>query len=448
MMYISVLVSTVLFAVFNYFFFFRRKPDKVKIIGTAESILLSPGGYLVCSELLRFFIYRFILPAGVDVSGLQGNMVAAVTLFITWLLPFVPFCILYNRLIRQQSGLGLFIYVSFLMIKFISMMISENQLTNVIFTVLLFFLWFFLFGKKISFISRHHEKIDSRLFCAASIILLILTVGLMSSVLYFKRLFHGSAVNVFSLWLDSIGILIFLLFLLLVKSNFNNMHQTILIRSAARKDAENSKKMLSAQENVIISFVEILESKSGGTGNHAKRVSEYCRVLAQSLGFSARNVENIRIASMMHDIGKLMVPNEILEKKGELTPEESEAMKQHVIYGEKMLKNASGTIMEYARIITIQHHERWNGTGYPYHLSGSRINPVSRIVSLADVFDALVSQRSYKDPWMPEKARDEIVSERGKQFAPECVDAFLKNYDKFLAVIKAFPDDSAVQNSL
>jgi len=147
---------------------------------------------------------------------------------------------------------------------------------------------------------------------------------------------------------------------------------------------------------------------------------------------------------MMHDIGKLMVPNEILEKKGRLLPVEEAVMRQHVGYGGMMLENTSGKIMEYARVIALQHHERWDGGGYPGHLFGEHISPVSRIVSLADVFDALVSRRSYKPAWLPDDARAEIIRQRGKQFAPECVDAFLRTYDQFLEIIKNYPDRSAV----
>jgi HD-GYP domain-containing protein (c-di-GMP phosphodiesterase class II) len=250
-------------------------------------------------------------------------------------------------------------------------------------------------------------------------------------------------ITIFTIWLECVGILIFFLFLLLTKSNFDNMRQTITIRSDALKEAEFSRTMLASQENVIVSFAQILESKSGETGNHVKRVSEYCRILARDLGYSQQKVENIRVASMMHDIGKLMVPNEILEKKGILVPSEKDIMRQHVGYGGMLLAHTSGEIMECARIVALQHHEHWDGGGYPAQLSGDMICPESRIVSLADVFDALVSRRSYKRAWTPDEAKAEIIRQRGKQFAPECVDSFLRTYDQFLAIIKAYPDRSA-----
>jgi HD-GYP domain-containing protein (c-di-GMP phosphodiesterase class II) len=245
---------------------------------------------------------------------------------------------------------------------------------------------------------------------------------------------------IFTAWLDCAGVLLFFLFLLLTKSNFDNIRQTITIRTDALKEAAISRNMLSSQENVIVSFAEILESKSGETGNHVKRVSEYCRILARNMGYSPQEVENIRVASMMHDIGKLMVPNEILEKKGKLTAAEESVMRQHVVYGGKLLQHTSGEIMDYARIIALQHHERWDGGGYPEQLSENRISPVSRIVSLADVFDALVSSRSYKRAWPPDEAKAEIVRQRGRQFAPDCVDSFLRTYDQFLSIIKTYPD--------
>jgi hypothetical protein len=432
MMYIPVFASTVLFVFFTYVFFLKQLRKKDALTGIIKTVLLSPGAYVCCVELVN--------SVGSAVPSVPWA-VQAVTTVLAYLLPFAPFCYLYGRLIKQRSEIALFIYVSFIFMKFISGMMTGCVPADVGVTIILFTIWFLLFKEQIAFLTERSEEVDCSLFCAAGSIILVITIGLMKFTPYFSRFLHGTALSVFSVWLDCTCVLLFVLFLLLVKSNFNNIHQAVLIRAAATMEAERSKEMLSAQENVIISFAEILESKSGGTGNHAKRVSEYCRILAEDLGFSARDIENIRIASMMHDIGKLMVPNEILEKSGRLSVEEKEEMKKHVIYGKKMLENAAGTIMRYARIITFQHHERWDGSGYPCRLRGEQIDPVSRVVSLADVFDALVSRRSYKEPWTPEKARAEIVGQRGKQFAPECVDAFVRTYDEFLAVIQAYPDD-------
>ena len=194
------------------------------------------------------------------------------------------------------------------------------------------------------------------------------------------------------------------------------------------------------QEEMIVSFAEITENKSGQTGQHIKRVSEYARILAEQLGMSSQEVENIRIASTMHDVGKLMIPSEILEKPGKLTDEEYATIKTHTTYGGELLKNVEGEEMALSRTIALQHHERVDGKGYPAHLSGDEISMEGRIVAVADVYDALTSRRSYKDAWKEEDAAAEIIKGRGTQFDERVVDAFEQAHDKILEVQKKYRD--------
>ena len=135
-------------------------------------------------------------------------------------------------------------------------------------------------------------------------------------------------------------------------------------------------------------------------------------------------------ASKMHDVGKIVVPLEILEKPGKLTAEEFDVVKKHTDHGKKMLENSPGELMQLGAVIAYQHHERWNGTGY-HGMKGEEIHPAARCVALADVFDALVSKRPYKAAWPLDKVKEEIVSQRGWQFAPEVVDVFMKEFDEF-----------------
>lgn len=194
------------------------------------------------------------------------------------------------------------------------------------------------------------------------------------------------------------------------------------------------------QESVILSFAEISESKSHQTGQHVKRVSEYTRIMADCAGYSDTQCSKIALAAMMHDIGKLMIPPEILEKPAKLTAEEFDVIKTHVTYGEELLKNSPGEVMSMARKIALQHHERWDGKGYLGY-KGEDIDRIARFVSVADVFDALVSKRSYKDGWAPCDAFSEIVRQRGTQFDPYAVDIFVKCYDDIYAVLLQYPDD-------
>ena len=226
---------------------------------------------------------------------------------------------------------------------------------------------------------------------------------------------------------------------ILLKSSLDILYSNI--DTAMRQTKVNSD-IFKTQESVILSFAEISESKSRQTGQHVKRVSEYVRVMALNTGFDEEKCTEIALAAMMHDIGKLLIPPEILEKPGRLTDEEFSVIKTHVTLGEELLKNSPGEVMSMARRIALYHHERWDGKGYLGY-AGEKIDYISRFVSVADVFDALVSKRSYKDGWPPEKAYAEIIRQRGTQFAPHAVDVFVKSYDKIMEILKLYPDQVA-----
>ena len=195
------------------------------------------------------------------------------------------------------------------------------------------------------------------------------------------------------------------------------------------------------QEQIIVSFAEITENKSGQTGQHIKRVSEYSRVIASKLGMPADEVEIIRIASMMHDIGKLLIPGEILEKPGKLTDEEFAEIKKHTTYGGQLLKNVDGAEMKMSKTIAMEHHERYDGHGYPLAINGDNISIEARIVAVADVYDALTSRRSYKEAWTEEDAYNEIMKGKGTQFDPDVVDAFAAAHDDIIKVKEQFKDN-------
>ncbi len=195
------------------------------------------------------------------------------------------------------------------------------------------------------------------------------------------------------------------------------------------------------QEEVIVSLAEITENKSEQTGQHIRRVSEYSRILARQMGLPEEQVESLRLASTMHDLGKLMIPSEILDKPGRLTDAEFAEIKKHPGFGEQLLHNVEGETMTLARQIALEHHERYDGKGYPNGETGEEIGLESRIVAVADVYDALTSRRSYKDAWDPKVAYDEIVRCSGTQFDPKVVEAFVAAYDQIDAVRKEYADD-------
>ncbi len=205
--------------------------------------------------------------------------------------------------------------------------------------------------------------------------------------------------------------------------------------------------MFRTQEQLAYSLAVVSESSSQETGQHIRRVSEYARIMGKYICDSPEQLDTFRIAAMLHDIGKLMIPKEIIEKPGRLTAEEFGIMKKHVIYGRDIIGNAPGEVMEMARHIILHHHERWDGTGY-LGVSGEDIDKFARYVSVCDVFDALLSRRSYKAAWPAQKVYEEITSQSGRQFDPDAVEAFKKCYVEMLQIRDQFPDDENDEENL
>ncbi|MBQ4492993.1 MAG: HD domain-containing protein [Elusimicrobiaceae bacterium] len=172
------------------------------------------------------------------------------------------------------------------------------------------------------------------------------------------------------------------------------------------------------------------------TKTHLAHISAVCEILAKQLGFSAGEVENIKNASLLHDIGKVAIPDHILLKPGKLTPQEYELMKQHTKYSEKILKGAKSKILETAYKMSVSHHEKWDGSGYPNGLKGEEIPLEARILAVADVFDALCMNRVYKKAWPLEEAYNYIVSKAGKDFDSKVVEVFKREFPQILKLYK------------
>ena len=194
------------------------------------------------------------------------------------------------------------------------------------------------------------------------------------------------------------------------------------------------------QKEVVFTMGAIGESRSKETGNHVKRVAQYSKLLALYYGLSQEEAELLKQASPMHDIGKVAIPDSILNKPGRFNDEERVVMDTHAKLGFDMLKNSHRELLQLAATVAYEHHEKWDGSGYPRGLQGENIHIAGRITALADVFDALGSERVYKKAWEDERIFNLFKEERGKHFDPKLVDIFFENLDEFLKIREQFKD--------
>ncbi|MEA3289000.1 MAG: PAS domain S-box protein [Campylobacterota bacterium] len=210
--------------------------------------------------------------------------------------------------------------------------------------------------------------------------------------------------------------------------------------SAVREDITDSKEIEEIQKEIIFTLGSIGESRSLETGNHVKRVAEYSYLLAIHYGLDEKTAQMIKQATPMHDIGKIAIPDAILKKPAKLTQDEFNIMKTHAIQGYEMLKSSNRPLLKTAATIALTHHERYDGKGYPYQEIGKNIHIYGRIVAVADVFDALGSDRCYKEAWEDDRIFELFKDEKGKQFDPDLIDIFFENLDEFLKIRDSIRD--------
>ncbi|MBN2781783.1 MAG: HD domain-containing protein [Campylobacterales bacterium] len=210
--------------------------------------------------------------------------------------------------------------------------------------------------------------------------------------------------------------------------------------SAIRHDITDKKEVESIQKEIIFTMGSIGESRSKETGNHVKRVAEYSYILALKYGFSQKDAEMLRQASPMHDIGKVGIPDAVLHKPSALTEDEMEMIRQHSRIGYDLLKNSDRPLLKAAATIALEHHEKWDGTGYPQGLSGEDIHIYGRITAIADVFDALSSDRCYKKAWEDDRIFKLFKEESGKHFDPKLVKIFFENINELKNIRDSFRD--------
>ncbi|MFC1865083.1 HD domain-containing phosphohydrolase, partial [Chloroflexota bacterium] len=226
--------------------------------------------------------------------------------------------------------------------------------------------------------------------------------------------------------------------LLKVKAYNEHMHsyqQQVEAEVANRTQhlAKAFEKIKMASLDTVYRLSRAAEYKDEDTGAHVQRMSHYSSAIARGMGLEEEFVEHILWAAPMHDIGKIGIPDRILQKPGKLDPDEWVVMKQHTTIGAEILKDASADFIKLAADIALTHHEKWDGSGYPQGLKSSDIPIAGRIVALADVFDALTSERPYKAPFPLEKALAIIKESQGNHFDPQVVGAFLVIEDEIRA---------------
>jgi len=195
------------------------------------------------------------------------------------------------------------------------------------------------------------------------------------------------------------------------------------------------------QKEVIFTLGEVVETRSPETGQHVKRVGAYSHLLALKYGLSQETAELARLAAPMHDVGKIGIPDAILNKPGKLTPAEFEVIKTHTIIGHDILKGAKETILKTAATIALQHHERWDGSGYPQQLRETQIDILARITKIADVFDALSFRRVYNEAWNIDLIVKLFQEGRGTHFDPTLLDLFLRDLEDFIAIKNSYPNE-------
>jgi HD-GYP domain-containing protein (c-di-GMP phosphodiesterase class II) len=215
---------------------------------------------------------------------------------------------------------------------------------------------------------------------------------------------------------------------LLVRAVDERAARALLARYNAELEAAvhaRTKDLAETQLEVVLRLARAAELHDDDTGEHIERMSRMCGEVALELGLPVARAETIRYAAVLHDVGKIGVPDDILRKPAKLTAEEMTTMRRHVVEGAVLLEGSPSPVLQVAEIIVDTHHERWDGTGYPHGLTGTEIPLEGRIAAVCDVFDALTHERPYKAAWSVERACEEIARLRGTHFDPEVADALL-----------------------
>jgi response regulator RpfG family c-di-GMP phosphodiesterase len=210
--------------------------------------------------------------------------------------------------------------------------------------------------------------------------------------------------------------------------------------SIAFENLHLNEQLIESQAELVYLLAGAIETRSRETASHVHRVARLCEMLALGLGLDQDTAETLKLASPLHDLGKIGIPDAVLNKPGLHTAEETRVMREHAEIGWRMLKDSARPILRTAAEIALSHHENWDGTGYPSGLLGDAIPLSGRITALADVYDALGSKRCYKEPWPEPAIREFITEQRGRKFDPALVDLLFEHWEAAQAIRAELPD--------
>ena len=211
--------------------------------------------------------------------------------------------------------------------------------------------------------------------------------------------------------------------------------------SLAFENLRLKREIIGTQEDLMSRLGGVVETRSHDTEQHVNRVAECCELLAGEIGMDEDAIHDLKLACVLHDVGKIGIPDEILLKPGPLGEEEYEIIKMHTEIGHNLLKNSMRPLLRKAALICLQHHEHFDGAGYPYGLKGEEIHVDARIVGICDVFDSLSHGRTHRDSWSIDKVIEYMKDQRDRRFDPRLLDLFLEHLEDILSINKRYPDD-------
>ncbi len=414
------LVAGLWFAFFNCYMMHHALHESKKKLAFRFVVyfFISSAFLSVVGEELSYLLYS-------AVYGLFGVNIYSPLVFVPYVIAFDAMMVflgghVYSKFTGLNEFVGAAIYMEYVCVERLTMVVSTDTWNYLIVYAIFQIILYLAQRKDLDFIIMNRTIQWRRIFVYLVGLFFILDL-LYAAYFLFPQLAADLLEIKYAVWLDSIAIISSGFIIGYMKLSFSEAKQV-------EKKMNYFKKLQNSQEDIIISLAEITEAKSGETGQHIRRVAEYSRILGMRILKDVAESEQLRIAAMMHDLGKLLIDQNILEKKGKLTEEEYEIVKRHSQFGWNLLEHSKGEVMEMARVIALQHHEKWDGSGYPRGLRGNEISIYAQIVAVADVYDALTSKRSYKDAWAASDAKQEIIDQKGEQFSPVVVDAFLACY--------------------